>query len=80
MTRPNPNSLSSQQLADKVVAAKIPALVISGGHRTAWEHICDRMAAALKGQRAVVTGFGHAPQLNGAEFNSCLEGFWAQIP
>ncbi len=80
MTRPNPNSLSSQQLADKVTAGGIPTLVISGGHRTAWEHICDRIATALKAQRAVVTGFGHAPQLNAQDFNACVEQFWAQIP
>lgn len=80
MGRPNPNSLTTQQLTEKIVAANIPSLVISGGHRVSWEHICDRMASALNAQRAVVTGFGHAPQKNGADFNACLEGFWAQVP
>ena len=79
MLKPNPNSPLTRQLTEKIAAAGIPSLVISGGHRTAWEHICDATAAALGGQRAVVTGFAHAPQLNGAEFNRVLEGFWAGI-
>ena len=54
-------------------------MVISGGHREAWEHICDAVAKALNAQRAVVTGFDHAPQLNGKDFNAIMEKFWAGI-
>jgi len=70
----------TSQLTAKVLAAGIPSLVISGGHREAWEHICDAMASALNAQRAVVTGFEHAPQQNGADFNDRVEKFWASIP
>jgi len=79
LLKPNPNALTSQHFADQVAAADIPALVISGGHRTSWEHVCDTIAGVIHAQRAVVTGFAHAPQYNAADFNATLEKFWAQI-
>ncbi|MBI1279645.1 MAG: alpha/beta fold hydrolase [Anaerolineaceae bacterium] len=80
LLKPNPNALPTGQLTEKVVAAGVPSLVISGGHREAWEHICDAVAKALNAQRTVITGFGHAPQQNGLDFNARMEKFWTSVP
>jgi pimeloyl-ACP methyl ester carboxylesterase len=69
----------TRQLAEQVAAAGIPSLVISGGHREAFEILCDVMAGALGAQRAVVSGYGHAPQQSGEPFNTCLEQFWLHL-
>lgn len=75
-----PNTLiPSRQLAEQVAAAGIPSLVISGGHRAAFENLCDVMAGVLGAQRAVISGYGHAPQLSGEPFNTCLERFWSHL-
>lgn len=73
------NIISSRQLAEQVAAAGIPSLVISGGHRAAFENLCDITAEALGAQRAVISGYGHAPQLSGEPFNTCLERFWSHL-
>ncbi len=79
LLKPNPKAVSTRELVEKVVAAGIPSLVISGGHREAWEHICDILAEALHAERAVVSGFRHNPPLSGEPFNTCLEGFWTKL-
>jgi pimeloyl-ACP methyl ester carboxylesterase len=71
--------IPSRQLAEQVAAAGISSLVISGGHRAAFENSCDVLAGALGAQRAVVSGYGHAPQQSGEPFNTCLERFWSQL-
>ena len=70
----------SRQLAEQVAAAHIPSLVISGGHRAAFESICDTLAGIPNAQSAVVSGYGHAPQQSGEPFNTCLEEFWSHLP
>jgi pimeloyl-ACP methyl ester carboxylesterase len=56
--------------------AKLPVLVVSGDHLPAIERVCDRLADALMGDRAVIAGRGHAiPRAAG--FNDRLEAFWA---
>lgn len=56
--------------------AKLPVLVVSGDHLRAIERVCDRLADALAGDRAVIAGRGHAiPRAPG--FNDRLEAFWA---
>jgi pimeloyl-ACP methyl ester carboxylesterase len=56
--------------------ASIPVLVISGDHLEAIDRLCDRLAEALDGERAVIAGHGHAiPRADG--FNGRLEAFWA---
>jgi pimeloyl-ACP methyl ester carboxylesterase len=79
LLKPNPNAVPTRELVNKVVAAGIPSLVISGGHRVAWEHICDILAEALHAERAVISGFKHNPPYNGADFNKCVEDFWAKV-
>lgn len=70
----------TRQLAAQIAAAGIPSLVISGGHRAAWENLCDLMAGALGAQRATIPGYGHAPQQSGEPFNTRAEQFWSQRP
>jgi pimeloyl-ACP methyl ester carboxylesterase len=56
--------------------AELPVLVVSGDHLPAIERVCDRLADALAGERAVIAGRGHAiPRADG--FNERLEAFWA---
>jgi pimeloyl-ACP methyl ester carboxylesterase len=71
--------IPSRQLAEQVAAAGIPSLVISGGHSAAFENICDVVAGVLGAERAVVSGYGHAPQQSGEPFNTCLERFWSHL-
>jgi pimeloyl-ACP methyl ester carboxylesterase len=71
-------SLPSRQLAEQIVAAGIPSLVISGGHRQAFENLCNILAGILGAQRAVFPGYGHVPQASGEPFNTRLEQFWSQ--
>lgn len=60
---------------DAIRRAKVPVLVISGDHLPAIERVCDRLADALAGDRAVITGRGHAiPRADG--FNERLGAFW----
>jgi pimeloyl-ACP methyl ester carboxylesterase len=72
--------IPSRQLAEQIATANIPALVISGGHRVAFEKVCDILAGILSAQRAVFSGYGHVPQQIGEPFNSCLKQFWSQLP
>jgi len=74
---PAPDAISSRQYAEKIVAAGVPALVISGGHLAAFEILCDVMAQALHGERTVVPGYSHTPQQNAAVFNARLDEFWS---
>jgi len=56
-------------------AAGVPVLVVSGDHLAAVETLCDRLAEALGGERAVIGGRGHAiPRADG--FNDRLQSFW----
>jgi pimeloyl-ACP methyl ester carboxylesterase len=60
---------------DAIRQAKVPVLVVSGDHLPAIERVCDRLADALAGERAVIPGRGHAiPRADG--FNERLEAFW----
>lgn len=79
LTPPEGPRVSSRQLAEQVAAMGIPSLVISGGHRESWERLCDIMAETLGAQRAVIAGFKHSPQQNGALFNDCVVRFWTQL-
>jgi pimeloyl-ACP methyl ester carboxylesterase len=61
---------------DAIRAAGVPVLVVSGDHLPAIERVCDRLAEAVGGERAVLAGHGHAiPRASG--FNERLEAFWA---
>ena len=74
MRQPNAASLPLEPIAD----ARIPALLVSGGHNPAFERICDLVAERLGGERAVIPGHGHMPQASGEPFNARLEAFLTQ--
>jgi pimeloyl-ACP methyl ester carboxylesterase len=60
---------------DAIRRGAVPVAVVSGDHLPAIERLCDRLAAALDGERAVFAGHGHAiPRAEG--FNEWLEEFW----
>jgi pimeloyl-ACP methyl ester carboxylesterase len=61
---------------DAIRRAGLPVLVVSGDHLAAIERLCDVLAEAVGGERAVIRGRGHAiPRADG--FNERLEEFWA---
>ena len=61
---------------EAIRGAGLPVLVLSGDHLPAIDRVCDRLAEELGGERAVITGRGHAiPRADG--FNERLEEFWS---
>ncbi|HXF98785.1 MAG TPA: alpha/beta fold hydrolase [Gaiellaceae bacterium] len=58
----------------QLAAARIPTLVVSGGHHPAFEAICDVLERALHAERAVLPGYGHAVQRH-PRFNDILAHF-----
>ena len=60
---------------DRLGAAGVPVLVVSGGHSTAFEAVCDAIAAATAGRREVLPGARHSVQRTGEPFNALLEDF-----
>jgi pimeloyl-ACP methyl ester carboxylesterase len=63
---------------DALRAAGVPALVVSSGDRQPLETVCDRLAAALGGERLVLPGAGHQVQHLGRRFNDELDAFLAR--
>jgi pimeloyl-ACP methyl ester carboxylesterase len=59
---------------DAIVGARVPVMVISGGHHEGIELLCDALADRLKARREIIPGAGHAvPRAPG--FNEVLEDF-----
>ncbi|RDI60339.1 alpha/beta fold hydrolase [Nocardia pseudobrasiliensis] len=62
---------------ESIVAADVPALIVSGDHHPALELLSDRLADRLRAQRVRLPGAGHGvPQAPG--FNAVLEEFLAR--
>jgi pimeloyl-ACP methyl ester carboxylesterase len=59
---------------DALAAARLPTLVVSGGHHPAFDAICDVLEERLAAERVVLPGYLHNPQLHPA-FNEALAGF-----
>lgn len=53
-----------------------PKLVVSGGHSTGFDAICDELAAEIDASRAEVAGADHEIQFTGAPLNQLLLGLW----
>jgi pimeloyl-ACP methyl ester carboxylesterase len=77
-----PGTWDAGPTIDVVAAAKIPALLVTGGWNPAFEAIADELARRLHGQRLVIDAGHHFPHLaageenvSGAEFNHALKGF-----
>jgi hypothetical protein len=58
---------------DRLRAAGLRILVVSGGHSAANEIICDVIARETGGERAVCRGAGHLVPDTGEPFNRLLE-------
>ena len=61
---------------ERLAAADFPVLVLSGGHSTAFEAVCDALADALSAEREVIAGRGHTVPSTGAPYNERLEAFF----
>jgi pimeloyl-ACP methyl ester carboxylesterase len=60
---------------ERLASAGFPVLVVSGGHSSAFEAVCDALASALSAERAVISGRGHTVPSNGEPYNDRLEAF-----
>lgn len=65
---------------DALAGAAFPVLAISGGHSPVFEAICDKIAARLGGERAVIEGKAHNIPATGTPYNERLERFLAAVP
>lgn len=61
---------------DRLASAPFPKLVVSGGHHSAFDAVCDELTSALGAERAVITGAGHEVQMVAGPFNEGLLGLW----
>jgi pimeloyl-ACP methyl ester carboxylesterase len=59
----------------ELAAASFPTLVISGGHSPVFEAVCDAVAAAAGGERAVIAGKGHSIPQTAGPYNERLHRF-----
>src|SRR5262249_221603 len=53
-------------------ATAFPKLVISGGHSSVFEAVCDALADDLHARRTVIAGRGHTIPATGAPYNEVL--------
>jgi pimeloyl-ACP methyl ester carboxylesterase len=60
---------------DELARAPFPKLVVSGGHSTAFDAVCDALEQRLDAERAVLPGAGHSVQRLGEPFNDVLASF-----
>jgi pimeloyl-ACP methyl ester carboxylesterase len=58
--------------------ADFPKLVISGGHSSIFDLVCDELADRIGAQRAVIRGRGHTLPATGERLNACLRAFLSQ--
>lgn len=57
-------------------SAAFPKLVVSGGHSTGFEAICDDLAEGAGASRMVIEGAGHEIQFTGRPLNEALIALW----
>lgn len=55
--------------------ATFPKLVISGGHSSVFEAVCDILAQRIGAERAIVAGRGHTIPTTGAVYNTLVDDF-----
>ena len=58
-----------------IAEARIPCLIVSGGHHEGYELICDVIADKTNAQRTVIQGADHLVPDTGEPFNTRLEAF-----
>ena len=61
---------------DALAVTAFPKLVVSGGHSSVFDGVCDVLEARLSAQRAVLTGAGHSIPTLGQPVNELLARFW----
>ena len=59
---------------DRLAAAGIPSLVVSGAHNAGFDAVCDVLEERLSAERLVLPGFGHNVQRH-PDFNARLAAF-----
>jgi pimeloyl-ACP methyl ester carboxylesterase len=62
-----------------LAAAPFPILVLTGGHRRAFEVIAERLVTEVGAERAVLRGAGHLVPTLGSAFNDRVERFWNSV-
>ena len=60
---------------DVLAAAPFPTLVISGGHSSVFESVCDTLAARIGAARTIVPGRGHTIPSVGEAYNMRVRAF-----
>ena len=60
---------------DALAAGAFPKLVISGGHSSVFEAVCNAVAERMHASRAVISGRGHTIPATGAPYNERLHAF-----
>jgi pimeloyl-ACP methyl ester carboxylesterase len=65
---------------DALAATPFPKLVISGGHSSVFEALCDHLAEGLGAQRAIITGRQHTIPATGEAYNDCVHDFLSRAP
>ena len=61
---------------DALADTAFPKLVVSGGHSSVFDGICDVLETRLSAKRAVLTGAGHSIPTLGQPVNDLLSTFW----
>lgn len=61
---------------DVLNAVLFPTLVISGGHRAAFDAVCKALVELMGATTAVLPGAGHMVQMLGEPFNAVVLEFW----
>jgi pimeloyl-ACP methyl ester carboxylesterase len=64
---------------EELAAAPFPKLVVSGGHSTGFDAICDDLADRIGASRVVVAGAGHEIQFAGPSINDTLLAHWRTV-
>jgi pimeloyl-ACP methyl ester carboxylesterase len=61
---------------DELARARFPKLVVSGGHSSGFDAICDDLADRIGASRVVVEGASHEIQFTGTAVNEVLLALW----
>jgi pimeloyl-ACP methyl ester carboxylesterase len=72
------NPWEAEPPLEDLAATPFPKLVVSGAHSVEFDAVCDVLERALRAERAVLPGAGHAVQLLGLPFNELLSAFVLQ--
>lgn len=64
---------------DELARAPFPKLVISGGHSSVFEAVCDHLAERLGARREIISGRNHTIPATGEAYNKCLHGFLREV-